>query len=139
MHHHGEVGRAFNGCNTELADDVRQTRQRLVDAVLYELLRLVGVGADLEADGKRHLPVGSSLREHIQHVFDAVDLLFEWCSDSSSDHFRVGAGIGGVHDDRWRHHVRIFRNRQFPDGECAADKDQQRKYAGENRTVDKEI
>ena len=77
MHHHGEVGRALDRGDAEIAGHFRQARQRLVDAVLHQLLRQIGIGAELEGDGQGQGAVGGGLREHVEHVLGAVDLLFQ--------------------------------------------------------------
>src|SRR5260221_10705969 len=58
----------------------------LRDAVLHHLLRLVGVGAQAESDGQRHHAVAGGLAAHVEHAFDAVDLLFQ----RRSEERRVG-------------------------------------------------
>ena len=54
VHDHREVGRALGGRDAEAAHFLGQARLGLRDAVLHELLRLVGIGAELEGDGQRH-------------------------------------------------------------------------------------
>ena len=61
MHDHGQVGRALDGRDAEAAHFLGQARLGLRDAVLHELLGLVGVGAELEGDGQRHQAVGGGL------------------------------------------------------------------------------
>ena len=63
------------------------------DAVLHQHLRLVEVGAELERDGERHLPVGRALRRHVEHVLDAVDLLLDRRRDGLGDDLGRRAGI----------------------------------------------
>ncbi len=61
--------------------------------VLHQYLGRVEVGAELEGDGQRHLPVGCALRRHVEHVFDAIDFLLNRRSDGVGDDFGRRAGI----------------------------------------------
>ena len=95
------------------ARDVGQARQRLVDPVLHQLLRQIGIGAELEGDGERQRAVGRGLREHVEHVLGAVDLLLQRRRHGLGDHLRIGAGkLRRDHDGR-RHDFGIFRDRQL--------------------------
>ena len=123
VHDHHQVGRALDGGDAEAAHLLRQARFGLADAVLDELLRLVGIGAELEGHGQRHQAVGGRLAAHIEHVLDAVDRFLQRCRYGFGDDLRVGAGIVGAHDERGRHDVRIFRNRQDRHRDQAAEED----------------
>ena len=52
------------------------------------------------------------LRRHVEHVFDAVDLLLDRRGDRLGDHLGRRAGIARADDDRRRHDVGILRRRQ---------------------------
>ena len=91
VHDHRQVGRALDRGDAEPAHFLGQARLGLRDAVLHQLLRLVGVGAELEGDGQRHQAVGGRLAAHVEHVLDAVDLLLERRRHRLGDHLRVGA------------------------------------------------
>ena len=139
MHDHGQVGRALLGDDAELPHHGRQPRLGLLHAVLHQLLRLVGVGAEPERHRQRHRAVGRRLARHVEHAFDAVDLLLDRRRHRLGDHLRIGAGIGRAHHDRWRHDVGIFRDRHRHQRNQAGKEDQYRKNAGEDRTVDEEF
>ena len=64
------------------------------DAVLHQHLRLVDVGAGLEHDVDRQPPVAGRLRDDVEHVVDAVDLLLDRRRDRFGDDLRRGARIG---------------------------------------------
>ena len=115
-----------------------QARQRLRDAVLHLHLRVVEIGAEREGDGQRHPAVGGRLREHVEHVLDAVDLLLERRGDGLGDDLRIGARIGRAHDHRRRHDLRILADRQLEEREGAGDDDHQRQHGREDRPVDEE-
>ncbi len=116
---HGQVGRALHRGDAELLDFLRQAGQRLVDAVLHELRGEVGIGAELEGDGQRHQAVGGRLRRHVEHVLDALDLLFDRIGHGLRDGLRIRAGELRGDDDRGRHDFRIFRDRQAAHGDQA--------------------
>ncbi len=139
VHNHRQVGRALDRRQPQRAHLGGQARLGLRDAVLHQLLRLVGVGAQLEGDGQRHQAVGGRLAAHVEHAFDPVDGLLERRGDRLGDHLRIGAGVVRSHDDRRRHDVRILRHRQPAHRNQATEEDQQRQDAGEDRPVDEEF
>ena len=67
---------------------VGQARQRVLHPVLRQHLRDVEVGADTESDGDRELAVAGRLAAHVEHVFDAVDLLLQRRRDGLRDTLR---------------------------------------------------
>ena len=75
MDDHQEVGRSFFSGDAEALHFLRQTRERLRNAVLHLDLRFVEIGVESERDREGHHAVGGGLRKHVQHAFDAVDLL----------------------------------------------------------------
>ena len=106
---HHDVRRRLLGGEADALHFLRQPRQRLRHAVLHLHLRGVEVGAEREGDGQRHPAVGGGLREHVEHVLDAVHLLLERRGHGFRDHLRVGAGIHAAHDHRRRDHARDTR------------------------------
>ena len=88
------------------------------DAVLHEDLGLVEVGAGLEDDVDRQPPVAGRLRDDVEHVVDAVDLLLDRRGDRVGDHLGRGAGIGRGDVDRGRRDLGIFRDRQTRAERC---------------------
>jgi hypothetical protein len=110
--HHRQVGRALDGRDAQAPHFLGQARLGLRDAVLHELLGLVGVGAEAERDGEREHAVGRCLAAHVEHAFDAVDLLFERRGNGFGDHLRVGARVLGAHHHRRRRDFRVLRDRQ---------------------------
>jgi hypothetical protein len=110
--HHRQVGRALDGRDAEPAHFLGQARLGLRDAVLHELLRLVGVGAQAERDGQREHAVGGCLAAHVEHAFDAVDLLLDGRGNGLGDHLGVGPGVRGAHHHRGRRDFRVLRDRQ---------------------------
>ncbi len=138
MHDHHQVGRTLDCRDAKRTHLGRQPWLCLRNTVLHELLRLVRIGAKPEGDGERQHTVGGRLARHVEHVFDAVDLLFERCGNRLGDDGRIGAGIGGAdHDRRW-HHFGIFRDRQGAQADQAGDQDQDRQNACKDGSVDEE-
>ena len=109
------------------------------DAVLHQHLRLVEIGAEPERDRQRHRAVGRALRRHVEHVFDAVDLLLDRRGDGVGDDLGRRARIRCADDDRRRHDVGILRGRQREIGDRAEDHDDDRQHGREDRTVDEEM
>ncbi len=110
--HHHRQARRLAQCQAVLRDVGRQVRLCLRDPVLDVDLIDVGVGADVERHRQLHRPVVAVGRLHVEHVVDAVDLLFERRRHGLFDGLRVGAVIGRRHDDLWRHDVRELRHRE---------------------------
>ncbi len=136
---HRKVRRALDGGDAQRADFRRQARFGLRHPVLHELLRLVGIGAEAEGDVERHHAVGGRLAAHIEHVLDAVDLLFDWRGNRLCNHLRVGAGILRADHDGGRRDLGIFGDRQRRQRQQAGKEDQRRENAREDRSVDEEF
>ena len=66
------------------------------------------------------MPSMVDVRGHVEHVLDAVDRLLQRRGHRVRDHLRVGARVGGVHDDRRRHHFRVLADRQREQRDRAA-------------------
>ena len=135
---HDEVGRRLLGDDADALHFGRQPRQRLGDAVLHLHLRVVEIGPEREGDRQRHPSVGCRLREHVEHILDTVDLLLERRSDRFGDDLRIGSRIRRVHDDRRRHHLRVFADRQLEQRQRPGRDDHQREDGRENGPVDEE-
>ena len=108
VHHHEERRRTLQRGNADGAHFFGQARQRLCHAVLHLYLGAVDVRADAEGDGQRQRAVDRRLRGHVEHVFDADDFLLERCGDRFGNDLGVGAGVGGAHHHRGRHHFRVL-------------------------------
>jgi hypothetical protein len=122
-----------------MLDVFRQTGQRVLDAVLRQHLRDVEVGPDPEGHGHRELAVAGRLAVHVQHVLDAVDLLFERRRHGARDGLGGCARIDRRDLHRGRHDFRILGDRQ--DGQ-RAEPDQgheDTEDGGEDRPVDEEV
>jgi hypothetical protein len=134
--HHRDVGRALDRGDADLAHLFRQARQRALDAVLHGRFGLLDVGADLEGHGQLQRAVRGVLRGHVEHVLDAVDLLFDRGGDGFRDHLRIRARVLGAHHHGRRHHFRILGNRQLEDRDEAGHEDDDRQHRREDRLVD---
>jgi hypothetical protein len=139
VHHHREVGRALDRGHAEPSHFLGQPRLGLRDAVLHQLLRLVGVGAELEGDGQRHHAVGGRLAAHVEHALDAVDLLLDRRRHRLGDHLGIGARVLGAHHHRGRCDLGVFGDRQPAQRDQAGDQHQERQHPREDRPVDEEL
>ena len=87
-------------------------RLRLRDTELREDLIGVRVGLNVEVDVEGGLAVVGVDRLHVEHVVDAVHLLFERRGDGLLQCFCVGAGIGGLNLDLGWNDVGVLRDGQ---------------------------
>ena len=109
---HQDVGRVLLGADPQPADRFRQARLGQGDTILYLHLRIIQVGAQGEGDGDAEIAIAGGLRVHVQHVFHAVDLLFQWRGDRVRHHFRARAGVGCPHLHRRGGHLGVLGNGQ---------------------------
>ncbi len=137
--HHRQVGAALDGGHAQALHHVGQARHGLRDAVLHQLLGLVRVGAQLEGHRHGQVAVAVGLRLHVEHVLDAVDLLFERRGDGLGDHLGVGARKLRAHHHRRRHDLGVLRDRQSPDRDDPDQQDQRGKHPGEDGAVHEEF
>ena len=114
-----DVGVAFARDDADLLDDLRQLRQGQIDAILHQNLGEIQIDAWLKGDGQAVRAVVGALRRHVEHIFDAVDLLLDGSGHRLGDGLRIGAGIGRGDDDARRRDLRILRNGQRPNGDAA--------------------
>ncbi len=120
-------------------DGLRQRGERRSDAILHQDLREIDVGADLEGHGQRIAAVGSAGRLHVNHAFDAVDLLFDRLCHRLDQGLGAGAGVIGRHLNRRRGDVGIFGDRQAEQSDAADHEGQDGDDIGEDRPVDEEF
>ena len=99
----------------------------------------IEIGAELKRDAQRHVAIARTLRRHVEHVLNAVDLLLDRRRNRFRYHLRVGAGIGGRDLDRWWRNVRILRNRKRRKRDHADERDNDADDTGENWPVDEEV
>ena len=112
VHHHRQVGCTLHGGDAQAAHFLGQARLGLRDAVLHQLLCLVGVGAELEGHGQGHHTVGGGLAAHVEHAFHAVDGFFQRRCHGLSDHLGVGARVLCAHHHGGRRDFRVFGDGQ---------------------------
>src|SRR5262249_47626942 len=108
-------------------------------AVLHQDLRGIEIGADVEGDGERIAAVAGAGRLHINHVLDAIDLLFNRQGNGVHKRPRAGAGIPRGHLHRRWHYVGILRDRQTIKRDRADNDHQNGDDVGENRPLDEEL
>src|SRR6266853_1547411 len=133
MHDHGDVGRLFFRRYTDALHLGRENGDRDGDAILDQHLGGIEIGAELKGDAQRHVAVARALRRHVEHVLNAIDLLFDRRRNRFRYHLRVGAGIGGRDLDRW------WRNRKRRKRDHADERDDDADDAREDRPVDEEV
>ncbi len=114
MDDHHQVRRGLLHHDAEARHLLRQARIGDRDAILDEHLREIDVDARLEHDIDRQASVARRLRRDVEHVVDAIDLLFDRRGHRLGDHIRRGAGIGRADIDRRRRDFRIFGNGERP-------------------------
>jgi hypothetical protein len=136
---HQQIRRRLLRDDSEAAHLLRKFGERLRDAVLHLDLCIIEVGAERERDGERHHAVARGLREHVERMLDAVDGLLERRRDGFRNRLRIRAWIDRAnHDGRW-HDLGIFADRKLRQRNRADEEDQDRKHAGKDRALDKEV
>ena len=95
----GEVRGTFVDDDAEAPDFLREARDGGVDAVLDKDLGLIEVGAEAEGDGDLYATVTGGGGGQVEHVFDAIDFLFEGRGDGLGEGAGIGAGVGGGDDN----------------------------------------
>ena len=139
MHDHHQVGRTLGDGHTDVAHIGRQARLRYGDSILHLYLRNIEIGADVETDGDRKTAIAGRVRRQIDHVFDAVDLLFDRRDHGSGNDIGVGAGILPGHGDGGRRDLRILRDRQAGERHTAEDHENDRHHRSKDRAIDEKV
>ena len=112
VHDHRNVGGLFFRRHADPLHIRREHGNGDGDAVLHQYLRRIKIGAELERNAQRHVAVTRALRGHVEHVLDAIDLLFDRCCYRFRYDFRVRARIAGCDLDSWRRDIGILRDGQ---------------------------
>ena len=108
------------------------------DAILRQHLGVVDVGPEFEGHVEIELTVIGALGEHVQHVLDAVDFLFDRRRDRVGYHLGAGARVEGRDLHHRRRDLRVLRHRQGEEGHPADDDDDNRDDCGKDGAIDKE-
>ena len=117
----------------------RQARLGTIDAVLDQDLGGIQIGARREGHGEIDQARSGRGGGHVEHVLDAVDLLFQRRGNLFGQVFRGGTGIGCGHRNRRRGNLRILGQRQGRVGEHTHQRDEDRHDPGKDRSVDEEV
>src|SRR5262249_5751975 len=125
-----DVGRLFLDGDAAALDQLGQDGLGQGLTVLHEHLGDVQVGAGLERDRQRVAAVVGTLRGHVHHALDAVDLLLDGRGHGVGDDLGVGAGVGRRHLDGGRRDFRVLRYRQREEGDAAGEYDHDRQHRG---------
>ena len=125
--------------HARLLDHIGQRGHGQVYPVLHLHLGVVQIGTQIERDGQRVHAVIGAPRRHVEHFFDADDLLLDGSSYRVGHHLGVGPGIGAGDIDRWRSDVGILGDRQRGDGDRSAQDDHDRDDDRKDRPVDEKL
>ena len=93
----------------------------------------------LEGDRDREAAVAGRVRRQVDHVLDAVDLLFDRRDHGRGDDVGAGARILARDGDRRRRDFRILRDRQARKRHAAEDHENDRDHGGKNRPINEEV
>jgi len=99
----------------------------------------IEVGAELEGHVNLETTISGRVRGHVDHVLDAVDLLFKGSNHGGGDHVRARPGILTADPHHRRRDLRILGDRQPPDGYRAKDDEDDRDDGSEDWPVDEEV
>ena len=136
---HKDVRERFFGGDREAFDFLGKLGGGGGNPVLGEDRVHVRVGADLERDIDGHGAVVGIGRLHVDHVVDAVDLLFQGRGDRLFNTDSVGPGVVGTHLDDRRRDVGILLGRQSPEEHHANNHHENRDDHGNDGSSDEEI
>ena len=139
VHDHHQVGRRLLHGDADIAHVGGQARVGDGDAVLHLHLGDVQIGAELKADRDRKATVGGRVRRDIDHILDAVDLLFDRRDHRRGHDLGTGAGILPGDADQGRRDLGILRDRQAQERHRAQDREDDRNHRGKDRPIDEEV
>ena len=139
VHDHHQVGRRLLHGDADIAHVGGQARVGDGDAVLHLHLGDVQIGAELEADRDRKATVGGRVRRDIDHILDAVDLLFDRRDHRRGHDLGTGAGILPGDADQGRRYLGILRDRQAQERHRAQDREDDRNHRRKDRPIDEEV
>ena len=134
-----EIGRLLLRGDAQPPGFLGQPRLCYRHAVLRDDLCRVEVGAEFEGDGDPGLAIVGRDAAHVQHIFDAVDLLLDRSGDGVGDDLRRRAGVRRANDHRRRHDFGKLRDGQLRVRQHPHEHYDDRKHPGEDRPVDKEV
>ncbi len=133
------TGRRFSDLHAKALHIGREARQRVLHTVLREHLRDVEVCSDPESHGDGEIAISGGLAAHIEHVFDAVYLLFERRRDRARHRIRGRTRQRGGDLHRRRHDLRILRHRQNSESAKAEKRYENAENNCKSRTIDEEM
>src|SRR5260370_22094384 len=116
-----------------------QAREYVLYPVLRQHLRDVEVGADRERDGYGEIAIPGRLAVHVEHILDAVDLLFERRCDGAGDGLSGCAGIGCRDLHRRRDDFWILGDRKNRERAQTKRRHKDAEHGGEARAIDEEM
>ncbi len=134
-----DVGRRLPHLHAEALHILGQSGQGVLHAVLRQHLRDIEVGPNSERHGYRELAIPRRLAAHVQHAFNAVDLLLERRCNGPRNGLRGRARVGRCDLDRGRHDLRILRNRQDDERTKSDQRHEDAQDGGEDRPVDEAV
>ena len=118
---------------------LRQLGHRRRDAVLDEHLGEVQIGADVEGDIQRVTAIRGAGGLHVEHFFNAVDLLFDGQRHRLDERSGAGARIVRGDLDGGRGDGRILLDRQRANRHTAQQQDENGDDIGEHRPLDEKF
>ena len=107
----------------------RQPRFGALQTVLYIHGRQIGIGRDVECNGRRKTARIGTRRLHVDHTRRTIQLLFDRCRHGLRYGLCIGSGIGGRNRHHGRYDLRILVDGQHRQTDAADDDDND----GENR------
>ena len=137
--HHKHRSLALLGDDTHLVYLRGEESRSLGHTVLHVDGRHVRVHALLEVDLDFGRAVVGGRREHVVHVFRAVDLLLERSDHRVHHGLGIGTGVGCAHTDGRRRDVGILFDRKTEKTEDTEDHDEDRDYGRQHRPIDEII
>src|SRR5262249_60518968 len=134
-----DAGYRLADLHAQALDVLWQAGYYVLYPVLRQHLRDVEVGADRERDGYGEIAIPGRLAVHVEHILDAVDLLFERRGDGAGDGLSGCAGIGRRDLHRRRNDFRILSDRKDREGAQTKRRHKDAEHGGAAWAIDEEM
>ena len=108
-------------------------------AILDEDFCAIGVGADIEGNDQGIVAFVGAEGLHIDHAFDAIDLLFDGESDLIDHRAGTGPWVGGGDLDGWGGNGGELGDGEAEDGDASEEHHDEGENVGENGPLDEEF
>ena len=100
---------------------------------------IVGIRTHVKNARNTHIPVGTDRGRVIEQAFNTGKLIFQRCSDRTSQRLRVSPGIRCRNGNARRRNVRVLRHRQDSSRHQTGQNDDDRHHRGKDRATNTKL